>query len=113
MIQPAFHRKAIGALTEIIRRSNLAQLKRWEQAARKEVSINVTRDISGLILEVTLTAIFGSDYEQAAPHFNILSEESARTFAFAQAFRSLGKIVLQLLAQRRKEKIHLQTFLVC
>ncbi len=105
MIQPAFHRKAIGALTEIIRRSNLAQLKRWEQAARKEVSINVTRDISGLILEVTLIAIFGSDYEQVAPHFNILSEESARTFAFAQAFRSLGKIVLQLLAQRRKEKI--------
>ena len=104
MIQPAFHRKAIGELTEIIRRSNLAQLRRWEQAARKGVSINLTRDISGLVLEVTLTAIFGSDYEQVAPHFNILSEESARTLAFAQAFRSLGKILLELFAQRRKEK---------
>jgi cytochrome P450 len=104
MIQPAFHRKAIGELTEIIRRSNLAQLRRWEQAARKELSINLTRDISGLVLEVTLTAIFGSDYEQVAPHFNILSEESARTLAFAQAFRSLGKILLELFAQRRKEK---------
>jgi len=105
MIQSAFLREAIGALTEAIRRSNLAWLKKWEQAARKEVSINVTRDISALILEVTLISIFGSDYEQAAPDFNILSEESARSLEFAQAFRSSGKNILHLVAQRRKEKI--------
>src|SRR5271155_6062752 len=50
MIQPAFHRKAIGALTEVIRTSNLALLKRWEQAALERVSINVPRDISGMVL---------------------------------------------------------------
>ena len=105
MIQPAFHRKAIGALTEVITTSNVALLRKWEQAAHEKVSVNVTRDVSSLSLEVVLISIFGADYQQVAPHFNILCEESARNLEFAQAFRSLGKIVLQLAAQRRKEKV--------
>ena len=105
MIQPAFHRKTIGALTEVIRTSNVALLRRWEQAAHKKVSVNVTRDVSFVALEVVLISVFGADYERVAPHFKILTEESARNLEFAQAFRSLGKIVLQLVAQRRKEKI--------
>ena len=105
MIQPAFHRKAIGALTEVIRTSNVALLRRWEQAALKKVSVNVTRDVSFVALEVVLISLFGVDYERIAPHFNILTEESARNLEFAQAFRSLGKIVLQLVAQRRKDEI--------
>jgi len=105
MIQPAFHRRAIGALTTVITTSNVALLRRWEQAAHEKVSVNVTRDVSSMALEVVLISIFGADYEQVAPHFNILSEESVRNLEFAQAFRSLGKIVLQLAAQRRKEKV--------
>ena len=104
MIQPAFHRKAIGVLTKVITTSNLALLRKWEQAAHKEVSVNVTSDVSRMVLEVVLISIFGANYEQIAPHFNILSEESARNMEFAQVFGSLGKIVLQLAAQRRKEK---------
>ena len=105
MIQPAFHRKAIGALIEVIRTSNVALLRRWEQAAHNKVSVNVTRDVSFVALEVVLISVFGADYERIAPHFNILTEGSARNLEFAQAFSSLGKIVLQLVAQRRKEKI--------
>jgi cytochrome P450 len=105
MIQPAFHRKAIGALTKVITTCNVALLRRWEQAAHEKVSVNVTRDVSCMVLEVVLISIFGADYEQVAPHFNILSEGSVRNLEFAQAFRSLGKIVLQLAAQRRKQKI--------
>jgi cytochrome P450 len=104
MIQPAFHRKTIGALTEVIRISNVALLERWEQAASKRVGINVTRDISGMVLEVVLEAIFGADCEQVAPHFKILSDESARNLEFAQTFRSLGRIVLQVIAKRREKK---------
>jgi cytochrome P450 len=105
MIQPAFHRKSIGALADVIRTTNTTLLRRWEQRANDKISVNVTSDVSSMSLEVVLTSIFGRDYEQAAPHFRILSEESARTFEFAQAFRSLGKIVLKLVAQRRKENI--------
>jgi cytochrome P450 len=105
MIQPAFHNNPIGALTGVIRTANVALLKRWEQAAQKNESVNVTRDISLMVLEVVLIAIFGHDYEQVAPHFNILSDESARDLQFAQAFRALGKIVVQVAAQRRKANI--------
>jgi cytochrome P450 len=105
MIQPAFHRNATGALTNIITTANIALLKRWEQAAQQKESVNVTHDISLMVLEVTLTAIFGSDYAQVAPHFNILSEETARDLQFAQKFRSLGKIVIQVATKRRKENI--------
>jgi len=105
MVQPAFHRKAIGALTKVITTSNVALLSKWEQAARDKVSVNVTRDLSAMVLEVVLISIFGADYERVAPHFNILSEESARNLEFARAFRSLAKIVLELAAQRREEKM--------
>jgi cytochrome P450 len=105
LIQPAFHRSAIDALGKVFTESNLTLLERWEAAARKKVSVNVTRDVSGMVLEVVLKSVFGDDYDQVAPHFNILSEESARNLEFAQAFRALEKIVLQLAAQRRKQKM--------
>ena len=105
MIQPAFHREAIGILTNVITTANVALLKRWELAAKENKSVNVTRDISLIVLEVTLTAIFGADYLKVAPHFKILSEESARDLQFAQKFRSLGKIVMQVIASRREENI--------
>jgi cytochrome P450 len=105
MIQPAFHREAIGILTNVITRANFALLKRWEQAAKENKSVNITRDISLMVLEVTLTAIFGADYVRVAPHFKILSEESARDLQFAQKFRSLGKIVNLVIASRREENI--------
>jgi cytochrome P450 len=105
MVQPAFHNNAIGALTGVISAVNVALLERWELAARNNDSVNVTRDVSLVALEVVLTAIFGRDYGQVAPHFNILSDESARDLQFAQAFRALGKIVVQVAARRRNENM--------
>jgi cytochrome P450 len=106
MIQPAFHHGAIGALTGVIATANVALFERWEQAALRQESVNVTRDVSLLALEVVLTAIFGRDYEQVAPHFNILSDESARDLQFAQMFRSLRKIVVQVAARRRRDNMN-------
>ena len=84
MIQPAFHDKAIGALINVISAANIALLKKWENAAQEKDSVNVTRDISHMVLKVVLISIFGDDYEQVAAHFNILSDESARNLQFAQ-----------------------------
>jgi cytochrome P450 len=58
-----------------------------------------------MVLKVTLVSIFGEDYEQVAPHFGILSEEPARDLQFAQAFRSLGRLVSEVAAQRRIKNI--------
>ena len=39
------------------------------------------------------------------PHFKILTDESARNLQFAEKFRSLGKIVSRVAAERRKKNI--------
>jgi cytochrome P450 len=105
MIQPAFHDKVIGQLMNVIVAANLALLRRWTQAAQAKEDVNITSDISHMVLQVTLISIFGDDYEQIAPQLNILSDESARNLQFAQVFRPLGKIVLGVAAQREKQSI--------
>jgi cytochrome P450 len=104
MIQPAFHRTAIEALCTTIKDANVALLKKWEEAARRGDTVNVTRDVSSMVLEVVLRSIFGVDYPQVAQHFKILSEENARNLEFAQLFRSLEKIIFELATQRRERK---------
>ena len=52
---------------------------------------------------IVLISIFGEDYEQVAPHFRILADESARDLQFAQRFTPLGKIVSGVVARRRKQ----------
>ncbi len=103
MIQPAFHDRAIGALIDVISAANMALLEKWKDAAREKDSVNITRDISHMVLKVVLVSIFGDDYEQVAPHFNILSDESARNLRFAQRFTPLGKVVSGVAGQRRKQ----------
>jgi cytochrome P450 len=103
MIQPVFRSKPIGALTKLIASVNSALLKKWLQSAERRESLNVTHDISGMVLEVMLRSILGDDYEQIGFHFNILTEEPARDLAFAQMFRALGELILQVIDQRRKQ----------
>jgi cytochrome P450 len=103
MIQPAFHDKAIGALANVISAANLELLKKWKDAARERESVNITSDISHMVLKIVLISIFGEDYEQVAPHFNILSDESARNLQFAQRFTPLGKMVSGVAGLRRKQ----------
>jgi cytochrome P450 len=105
MIQPAFHDKIIGAMTTVITSANVALLRKWEHAAREQETVNVTRDLSMMVLQVVLISIFGDDYEQVAPHFSILSEDTERNLRFAQEFRSLGKVVARVAFQRRQNNI--------
>ena len=72
--------------------------------SQARVNVNVTRDVSGMVLEVMLRSIFGVDYAEVAPHFNILSEETARNLEFAQAFRLFEQIIVGLATQRRAQK---------
>jgi cytochrome P450 len=103
MIQPAFHEKAIAAMINVILAANLELLKKWTDAARERKSVNVTSDISHMILHVLLLAIFGDDYEQVAPHFIILSDVAARNLEFAQRFTPLGKMVSGIAGERRRQ----------
>lgn len=104
MIQPAFHDKAVAGLIDVITSANAELLQKWLGAAEAKENINTTADISHMILKIVLISLFGDDYEQVAPHFNILSDESARNLQFAQTFRPLGKMILEVAGQRREQK---------
>lgn len=103
MIQPSFNHESIARSTKVMMAVNTKLLKKWQLAARKNESVNVTRDVSGMALEVMLRFIFGDEYELVASHFDLLSQEPARNIEFARSFRALGKIILQVVERRRKD----------
>jgi cytochrome P450 len=102
MIQPAFNHESIAASTKLITAVNTRLLRKWQLAASKTESVNVTRDVSSMALEVVLRFIFGEGYEQVGFHFDLLSNKPARNMEFACSFRALGKIILQVIDRRRK-----------
>jgi cytochrome P450 len=103
MIQPAFSKTAVAGLTNVITSVNAELLRKWKLAAEDRVTVNVTHDVSVMVLKLTLIVIFGDDYPMVAPHFNILADESARNLEFAAAFRPLGKIILEVVEARRRD----------
>lgn len=105
MIQPAFHDRAIGALSGIIREANLVLLNKWKEAAQENLNVNITTDISNMLLNIVLKSIFGDDYQEVELHFRVLSNESARNLKFVQTFRPLGRMVAHVAARRRKYNI--------
>jgi len=103
MMQPAFSRNALRSLSGVITTANAGLLEKWQRAARAHSSVNVTRDISLMILEIVLASIFGEDYAEVAPYFRVVSEESARNLEFALVFTLLGRTILRVAEQRRSE----------
>ena len=103
LMQPAFHRDVISRLTDTIVKANSTLLDNWEHAARKRESVNVTRDIDMMILETVLVSIFGDDYLEIAPEFEIIAKEPARNLEFAETFRPLRNVVTRVAAKRRAE----------
>ena len=102
MIQPAFNHDSIRALSKVISAVNSELLRKWQDAAQRNQSVNVTRDVSGMALEVTLRFIFGDDYAWVRPHFSLLSEDQARNMTFARSFRALGTVIGNVMDRRRK-----------
>jgi cytochrome P450 len=111
MMQPAFNRHALAPFAPIITAANERLLRKWEQAASTATHVNATRDISLMILEIVLRAIFGDDYDLVAPQFQVVSDEAARNLEFAIAFTSLGKIIVEIAANRRRQGRHSADFL--
>jgi cytochrome P450 len=105
MIQPAFHRKAIGALSGLIAAVNRDLLAEWERASILSSPVNVTRDLSRTVLQVVLRSIFGEDYAEVAPRFQILTDQPERNLQFAESFKPLSEIVIQLAVKRRAHEL--------
>jgi cytochrome P450 len=103
MIQPAFTREAVSELFDAICLPNQSLLGRWQQAACAEQNVDVTHDLSLTVLEVTLRAIFGRDYDSVASEFQIVADET-RNLEFAQVCSELGSVIVATVQARRKRQ---------
>jgi enediyne biosynthesis protein E7 len=108
MMQPFFHRRVITGFAQIIAQTNDRFITRWEERATRGELVNLTDEMSELTLEIVLRSIFGQDLDRltqqlGANPFEVITREQSRDLQFAYKFRSLTKLVAQLIARRRAE----------
>ena len=106
MIQPFFHRRVIEQFAALIEGCVVERLARWRDCAARGAIIDVTEEMSGLTLDIIVRSIFGSDLGWLAERmggdpFALVTEHSARDLKFAYRFRSLTRLVGELVAKRR------------
>jgi cytochrome P450 len=110
MVQPAFNRQSIGALAPLMQQLSAGLREQWKQAAVRQEQVNLTRDVSLVVLEVTLRSIFGEDYARVAPDFRIIAEE-ARNLEFARVCKTLRGVIIEIAERRRREGVIAQDIL--
>jgi len=108
MMQPSFHRRVIDQFSVLLREVNDKFAARWEQKAARAEPVNLSDDASELTLEIVLRSIFGSDLARlekqlGANPFEVVAKEQNRDLKFAFRFRSLTKLVAELINRRRRE----------
>ena len=108
MMQPAFHRRVIDRFGGLIHDVNEKFAARWAAKSAAGEPINLTDDASELTLEIVLHSIFGTDLERlerqlGANPFEVVAKETNRDLKFAFRFRSLTKLVAELIERRRRE----------
>jgi len=108
MMQPCFHRRVIDRFSRLIHDVNEKFAERWAEKSARGEPINLTDDVSELTLEIVLNSIFGRDLERlerqlGANPFEVVAKETNRDLKFAFRFRSLGKLVGELIERRRGE----------
>ena len=109
MMQPCFHRRVITKFARVIDEANDRLIARWDALAARGEPVNVTDDMSELTLDIVLRSIFGRDLERLSEQlgsnpFEVVTREQARNLQFAYKFRSLTRVVADLIRRRREEK---------
>ena len=107
MMQPSFHRRVIDQFSLLIRDVNDKFAARWADKAARGEAVNMSDDASELTLEIVLRSIFGSDLARleaqfGANPFEVVAKEQNRDLKFAFRFRSLTKLVAELINRRRQ-----------
>ena len=108
MMQPSFHRRVLDRFGALIHAVNEKYAARWAAKAAAGEPLNLTEDLSELTLEIVLHSIFGTDLERlerqlGANPFEVVAKEQNRDLKFAFRFRSLTKLVAEVVERRRRE----------
>src|SRR6202166_1441987 len=107
MLQPSFHRRVIDQFSKLIGEVNDKYAQRWSAMAARGDAVNLSNDTSELTLEIVLKSIFGNDLERlehqmGANPFEVVAKQSNRDLKFAFQFRSLARLVGELIQRRRQ-----------
>ncbi len=116
MLQPVFNKPNIAEMSEVIRRGTQNLCAEWERKADLGEPINITKELSGMALEVVLRSIFGDDLDamtqtHGSNPFAILDEENARDLQLVLKMRALRPIILGIAEERRRKDVHQTDFL--
>jgi cytochrome P450 len=108
MMQPMFHRRVLSQFASSIAIANDALLARWEDSADRGLPVNVTEDMSTMTLDIVLRAILGRDLDRLVAEtgsnpFDFVAQDPARDLRFAYRFRSLYRLLAELIERRRRE----------
>jgi len=108
MMQPTFHRRVLDRFSRLIHDVNEKFADRWAAKATRGEAINLTDDVSELTLEIVLHSLFSTDLERLEREtggnpFELVAKETNRDLKFAFRFRSLSKLVNELIERRRRE----------
>jgi cytochrome P450 len=108
MMQPSFHRRVIERFAQLLREVNEQYAERWAAAAARGEPVDISSDASELTLEIVVRSILGSDVERleqmmGVNPFEVVAKHSNRDLKFAFQFRSLGRLVGELIERRRAE----------
>jgi cytochrome P450 len=108
MMQPSFHRRVIDQFSALIGEVNEKFAARWAEKAARGEAVDMSDDTSELTLEIVLRSIFGTDLARlekqfGANPFEVVAKEQNRDLKFAFRFRSLTKLVAELIERRRRE----------
>ncbi|MDB6041507.1 MAG: cytochrome [Gammaproteobacteria bacterium] len=109
MMQPFFHRRVITEFAQTLDSANDRFLARWEALTSRGEPVNLTDEMSELTLDSVLRSIFGRDLDRMSQQvggnpFEVVTKEQGRNLQFAFKFRSLAKVVAELLAKRRAQQ---------
>jgi hypothetical protein len=109
MVQPAFHRDIISSMLSDVTDANLRLRESWIALAREGNSIDLTKCLSDVTLEIVLKAIFGADMQDikasdGSNPFMLLTHDTDRNLQFAYKFRNLSSLVLNCILKRRQSE---------
>ena len=116
MIQPAFSRSMIAAQVEMVQRCNLQRLEKWRKIEESGEPIDISFEASDLSLEIILRLLFSDDLDTLLDKietnpFSFLTEDSERDMRFVLKFRTLMKLLQELIQARRESKKEYNDFL--
>jgi cytochrome P450 len=106
MVQPAFHREMLKALTATIQTISLNLLRQWERLAEERKAFDLNRAMSEFGLEVMLRSLFSNDLdvmiaEAGGNPFSIFTDEHERDLTLAVKFRALTRQIKTIIDRRR------------